>query len=141
MEVDTVVIKRRQGVLPSGSYVNPEFVLHLVLAGDFTVHVEGHSHRVREGDLVVITPNVLHAVHHNKDADMTVVHFHVRGGSFVGARIAPVISIPAQKFQSIRELNRVLREEWQQPSVGSRTTCDGVVQAVLGLAMRFSPRE
>ena len=139
MEVETVVVKRRQGVLPSGSYINPEYVFHLVLAGDFTMHVEGHSHRVREGDLVVITPNALHAVHHNKDADMTVVHFHVRGGSFVGARIAPVISIPARRFQSIRELNRVLHEEWQQPSVGSRITCDGVVQAIFGLAMHLTP--
>ena len=43
MEVETVEVKRREGVL--------------VLTGDFTVHVEAHSYRAHEGDLVLIPPN------------------------------------------------------------------------------------
>ena len=139
MEVETLVVKRRQGVLPSGSYIDPEFVVHIVLAGDFTVHVEAHRYRVREGDLVLILPNSLHAIHHNTDADMTVVHFHVHGGGFLGASIAPVIAVPERQVQSMRNLDRILHDAWNRPSLGSRITCDGVMQAILGLAMRFSP--
>ena len=138
MEVETVVVKRRRGTLPSGSYVDPEFVVHIVLAGDFTVHVEGHSYRARERDLVLIAPNSLHAIHHNTDADMTVAHFHVHGGGFLGPSITPVVAIPERQLQSMRDLDRILREAWNRPSLGSRIICDGVIQAILGLALRLS---
>jgi AraC-like DNA-binding protein len=135
MDLRIQLVRHDIGEKPPGTFIDDEYVLHVVQDGSFTFQIEDSSFSVRSGDVVLIPPLTLHALRDQRDINMTVIHFLFRGTKGMPFEAGPVVSPDADIFENIeRYTGRLLRESVRQ-SIPSKVLSEGLLQCIIGLVL------
>ena len=143
MEIETKLVRRDSLNPTMGSFIDLEYVIHIVERGSLTYQNEEEIFRVGGGDVIVIPPKTLHAITNQQSIDMTVIHFLDRSGRIEALGLEHVIHLPKTKFRDLQFFARAIRNLWTEPNPDSevRMVCDGLVQAIVGLFCVYSRSE
>ena len=138
MELETRWVREDRYTLSRGSFIDLEYVLHVVESGSLLYQNEEDRFKVSAGDMIYIGPNKLHAILEDDQTVMTVIHFLDHSHRLEGMDVPPTITLKRESFQNVQELTRLLRENWNGNSRERKVFCDGLTQAILGLYLDSS---
>ncbi len=138
MELETKWVREDRLTLTKGSFIDLEYVIHIIEEGSLTYQNEEDLFHVKAGDIIFISPNVLHAITDDDKTVMTVVHFLDHSHRLEGMDIPPTISMPREEFKNIRELIKILRDSWTRSEMNHGIICDGLTEAIVGFYLGAS---
>lgn len=137
MDPTIQIVRHDIGDKPPATFIDDEYVLHVVHEGSFTFQLEASSFSVRGGDVILIPPLTLHALRDQRDVDMTVVHFLFQCSLGMPYEVGPVISPDADVFENIERYTKRLLREAPRPGPAARVFSAGLLQCILGLVLEF----
>lgn len=155
MDLETTYIRHDQGTPYPGSFIDKEYVLHVVRAGTFMYQVQNRVYRICPGSLILIPPNCLHALTRIHDVDMLVIHFYDHSHYLEQLSLNAVVHPGKAVFQQIEQLCSLLvpfgtrgkdpvpikqddhgeqktRNEMDHNAQGNTVVTDGLVQSLVG---------
>lgn len=138
MEIDTKIVRKDKLNPTMGSFIDLEYVIHVVDAGTLSYQNEEDLYEIAAGDVILIPPTTLHAITNEKKLEMTVIHFAERSREIESMQLGQVIRLPAQKFRRISTLARDLLEYWSKDEREARVVCNGLTQTIVGLFSLYS---
>jgi AraC-type DNA-binding domain-containing proteins len=133
MEIETKIVRKDKVNPTMGSFIDMEYVIHVVEEGSLTYQNEEEIYEIASGDVILIPPKTLHAITNQKGIEMTVVHFVEHTKEIEAMRLGQVIRLPVQRFRSIVDLSRKLLEFWPSELKETRVVCNGLTQTIVGL--------
>ncbi len=133
MDIRTREIRLDRDRSTHGSFIDAEFVMHIVFSGSFMFQCENEVYSVRGHDVILMRPNTLHALLDITGIDMLVIHFFERSQYLDGLDFPFLLHLSMDKMQPISELAMKLLSYWDSPSPELKIACDGIVQAIVGL--------
>jgi len=124
-----------------GSFVDSEWVLHYIAAGEWAFQMEGRDYLVNPGDMVLLPPRLLHVVRQvsGKQRAQHVIHFEL-SGSISGEKLPLAVSLPKRQQTEAARLFRRLRREWIVSEPFADMVVGGILVEMLGLYFRNSGR-
>jgi AraC-like DNA-binding protein len=128
-----VSINQGNGVV--GSFIDPEWVFHYVVAGEWEFILESKSYRVSEGNVILLPPHLLHIVKPvaGKRLVQWVVHFQSPEGAVVKGDYPYVVQLPSVEREKVATLFSLLKEEWETKRERGLPSAAGLVMAMLGI--------
>jgi AraC-like DNA-binding protein len=129
------LVRHDVGDKPPATFIDNEYVLHVVHHGSFTFQLEASSFSIHAGDIVLIPPLTLHALRDQQDVQMTVVHFAFRCATGMPYEVGPVVSPDADVFATVERYTKRLRREAPRTGVAAQVLASGLLQCVLGLIL------
>lgn len=124
-----------------GSFVDSEWVLHFVAAGEWSFQMEGRDYLVGPGDMILLPPRLLHVVRQvsGKQRAQHVIHFALHG-STLGQKLPLAVSLPKRQQGEATRLFKRLRREWLAAEPFVDVITGGILAEMLGLYFRNSER-
>jgi|GEM_PF-5484421 len=138
MEIETKIVRKDKVDPTMGSFIDLEYVVHVVESGTLRYQNEEEVYEIAAGDVILIPPKTLHAITDQRDLEMTVIHFVERTSEIGPLSLGQVIRLPPPKFRSISDLARRLLEYWPAEGRDARVACNGLTQAIVGLFSMYS---
>jgi len=138
MELETRLLREDKIVLTKGSFIDLEYVIHIIESGSLTYQNEEDRFAVKEGDIIFIRPNTLHAVMNDKQTFMTVIHFLDHSHRLEGMDIPPTLTMPKQDFTDIQYLVNILKKNWPTANHGQSAICNGLTESIVGFYLNTS---
>jgi len=138
MELETRLLREDKMVLTKGSFIDLEYVLHILEGGSLTFQNEEDRFTVKEGDIIFIRPNTLHAIMDDKETMMTVIHFLEHSHRLEGMDIPPTLTMPQEDFKHILYLVELLKSNWPAFDHGQSAICNGLTESIVGFYLRTS---
>ena len=108
MDLETTLIRHDQGTPYPGSFIDKEYVLHVVRAGTFMYQVQNRVYRISPSSLILIPPNCLHALTRIHYVNMLVIHFYDHSHYLEQLNLNAVVHPGKQLFQQITQLCSLL---------------------------------
>jgi AraC-like DNA-binding protein len=132
-----VMARINRGKNITGSFIDAEWVLHYIAAGEWNFQVGPRLYRVRKGDMVLTPPRALHVVRPEGGRILSqyVIHFEMTGGG-KQAESACAISLPKPAQKRVRDLFFSICQEWRSPAPGAEVIMSGHLTAMLGYYQR-----
>jgi len=137
VDIQTKLVRVDRQRSSPGSFIDPEFVMHIVFAGSFVFQYQREVYSVRGHDMVLMPPNTLHALVDHSGIDMMVVHFNDRSLDLERESFPPVLSLSSAEFYPLQGLALLLERSWPGADAHLRAACDGMVGAMLGMYLHY----
>jgi AraC-like DNA-binding protein len=120
-----------QGPTVSGSFIDPEWLFHYIVAGQWSFELEAHRYEIGPGDIVLIPPRLLHVVRPKggRKQIQWVIHFDLLDGLLPMGTFPYVLSTKAEERGNIRLLFDLLRGEKPRPDI----YLGGITASLLGI--------
>jgi AraC-like DNA-binding protein len=138
MEIETQKVRRDKDIVYSGSFIDKEYVLHVILSGSFTYQVNNRMYQIAENSLILIEPNNLHALTRLVDVDMVVVHFYDLSHSLDNLVLNDITVLPPELIPEINHLVRLLVKIWTKHREASKEIINGLVHTLIGYFISIS---
>jgi len=124
-----------QGPSVAGTFIDPEWVFHYIVAGQWIFELESCSHNIGPGDMVLIPPRLLHVVRPINCSRLIqwVVHFDLAEGPAPFGSFPYAVSSDAASRKKVHLLFPLLQGEGKRAS-GSFS--GGIAASLLGIYAR-----
>lgn len=132
-------IRIDRGRTSQGSFIDPEYVLHIVYEGQFSFQIQDRHFRVEPGDMILIPPHRLHAVISPCSVHMGVIHFYDHANQLDWEGMDPVLSPDDAHAVLIKGLSEQLGSVWESGKKEAPLIADGLLQAIIGYFLLLSP--
>ena len=129
-------VKINQGTSTVGSFIDPEWVLHYIAAGDWEFVIESKAYRVSTGNMVLLPPHVLHIVRpiSGKRLVQWVIHFELSEGPVPLGAFPYAVRLPNPARRQVAALFTMLRTQWaSRRQSGAVPLAEGLVVAMAGI--------
>lgn len=120
------------------SFIDGEYVMHIVQNGSFSFSNQVGSYNVSAGDVILIPPNALHALSNARPLHMLVVHFSDLSHELDLLKLPSVVRFGSTEFDQMRYLARLMAQAWANKDSFSELFSEGILQAAIGLYLRES---
>ena len=125
----------RKGVF--GSFIDPEWVWHYSAVGTWKFQLEGRSHHIHAGEIVLVPPRVLHVVHPVREGRLLLQVIHFDLPEFNLNRSLPsVVKVPPKSRHELTTLFRAIQEEWTMGQPHRKTIMGGFLAVMIGIYLR-----
>jgi AraC-like DNA-binding protein len=139
MDIRVKFLRNDKGRTSQGSFIDPEFVLHIVFSGRLTFQIQERIYTIEQGDMILIPPNKLHAVINPVEVYMQVIHFYDHTNLLDGLNLDPVLSPDAYQFFIIRGLSEQLGLIWDKGRKEDSLIADGLLHTLIGYFISLNP--
>jgi AraC-like DNA-binding protein len=141
MDIETKLIRIDREQASHGSFIDPEYVMHIVFQGNFLFQNQQDAYSIESRDLILISPNKLHALHDVKEVDMMVIHFYDHTKVLEGLDLSHVISLDRQTFTPIETISTHLYNIWTSAKENTRFIIDGLVHTLVGYFIEYATHQ
>jgi len=127
----------------TGTWLDPHYVFHYVVAGSWLFRLETRLYRVRTGDVLLCPPNVLHFVKpvSGRRPSLYVVHFELPDvPNDEGLDIPEAFTVPARHRQRLAARFLALRREYVGREPAGALITAGIMLEMIGLCIRHCGR-
>ena len=138
MEIETRLVRKDIGNVGQGSFIDTEYVMHIVYDGTFLFQNQQDTYYVEPQDVIIIPPNILHALRDVQHVHMLVIHFYDHSQTIEGLDLYQIISLGSNMFDPIRRLSAQLHEIWSEDLDSKQYIADGLVQTIVGYYISFA---
>ncbi|MDC7238897.1 MAG: AraC family transcriptional regulator [Spirochaetales bacterium] len=133
MDLQTKFLRIDREKTTHGSFIDPEYVLHIVFQGRFDFQIQNENYSIEQGDLILIPPNNLHAVKNAENIHMAVLHFYDHSNTLESLGLEPVLHFKGREFGTVKSLSTQLEEYWSLKSSVRQFAVDGLVHTIIGM--------
>ncbi len=133
MDLQTKIVRIDKKETSHGSFIDPEYVLHIVFKGRFDFQIQNENYRIEQGDLILIPPNNLHAVKNAEEVHMAVLHFYDHSNMIETLGLEPVLHFPDEEFTTIQSLSTQLSKMWSMNTGAHQFIVDGLLHTLIGM--------
>ena len=138
MDIETCLVRYDCDVSTDGSFLALEYVLLCVERGTLFYRSEQKNYEISAGDMILIPPNILHAVSETKNLKMTVIHFNDHSQFLEVNSIIQVVKLPDKYFSYLLKMTDLLRENWTAGKKNELCICNGITQTLVGIHLKTS---
>ncbi len=140
MNLRVKIVRIDRGTPPPGSFIDAEYVMHVVFAGSFWFQSERDVYSIGPGDVILMPPNTLHALRRIEGIHMMVVHFVDLSHELDVRGYRQVISLAPDDTDFVRRLSEALSRDWQRNDGSSSVICEGLLHSIVGIFLENNER-
>jgi AraC-like DNA-binding protein len=138
MDIKTKLIRIDNGNASHGSFIDAEYVLHIILKGTFTFQSQQKSYSIEPKDMILIPPYKLHALNEINDVTMLVIHFYDHSSIIETYKLPTVVSINDLAFKQIKQLCFQLTQLLKESKEENEQICNGLIHTLIGCFIKYS---
>jgi AraC-like DNA-binding protein len=134
-----IYIKENVGSKISGSFIDPEWVLHYIAQGRWDFIIGDRKYEVQEGDMVFIPPHLLHIVLPERRFGTLqyVMLFDFPGYQFP-ADLPYVITLPKSERGRVIQLFHSLKKELRKQNESNEMLSAGLLVTMIGVYLQWA---
>jgi hypothetical protein len=134
-----IYLKENVGSKISGSFIDPEWVLHYITKGCWDFIMGDRKYEVQEGDMVFIPPHLLHIVlpKHREGTLQYVMLFDFPGYQFP-LDLPYVITLPKSERARVIQLFHSLKKELSDQEKSNEMLTAGILITMIGVYLQWA---